>query len=142
MAYNRGNDPGHVRWGPYEHIYVLGKKLLEFSLLVGRKIHTDPKNSFWMMGDCVKQLGFLLGPAAGVSDPMEESGSWLSPLCDCYYIAICFCSFSVGRSSSETGSLVFNFQPDFFLTMAEMVLNMTWFPLISVIPGRVGYCTS
>jgi len=57
-------------------------------------------------------------------DALDAKGPGLSPLCDCYYVAIRFYFFSARRSSSETAFVVFGFQPDFFLAIAEMVLDI------------------
>jgi len=78
---------------------------------------------------------------SGASDSVEELRSWLSPLCDCYCVAICFRFFPVGRSSG-TAFMALGFQPDFFQAMVEMVLDMAWFPFKSVVSVRVGYRTS
>ena len=46
------------------------------------------------------------------------------------------------RSKLEAAFAAFGLQPDFYLVMAEMVLDMALSSLMSVIPVRVGYHTS
>ena len=77
-----------------------------------------------------------------VSDSVKDSRSSLSPLCDRYRVATCFCFFPTGRSSSRAGFSVFGLQPNFFQAVTEMVLDMAWSPLMLGLITRVGYCTT